>query len=437
MRTTDSKRITLLTNFEARGTKQEEKLSGFSAFLVLFKSCVGLGIFSYPYAFGKAGYFYGMILSVFICYITTYGMYKLTVISSEIEKETNDEVLIDDYHFLAQYVAENYKSERLGIVISGFAVWGTILNNVSIIIASIIEVSTHLESFIGIDQIYIKFGIISFYLVVSTYALKPEKLKIFSAVSGFLIIMAAVAMYIDNIRILLPSNQISNLTYEKFNLANTGIFLGMAGFAYEACGTIFTVRMAMKDPHYTPKLITYVFTFIGAVFIMLSLSFYFAYGVEGLRPIAFEFYPQDTRPFMYLIGVVFCVCLVLFVPMLNISNSDLLEHYEFVGLHIRGSDGLRSNTRLVIFRLLLFIVSAAPAFITNKIELVMNIEGSLVIPFISYYIPVALNYMNEKNHGRPILAFQLIHDSFVFICGVGFLILGLTYSIQSILNPDK
>lgn len=436
MRETDSKRITLLSNFDARGTKQEEKISGIAAFLVLFKSCVGLGIFSYPYAFGKVGYIYGSILSVFVCYITTYGMYKLMTISSEIEKETEEEVLIDDYHYLAQYVAENYRGEKFGKVIAGIAVWGTILNNVSIIIGSIIEVSVHLKDVLQINETILKLSILGFYLAVSTYALQPEKLKFFSMASGFIIIMAVIIMYSDNVRLLFPDNQRSDLTYEKFNLANTGIFLGMAGFAYEACGTIFTVRMAMKDPHYTPRLIIYVFSFIGLVFIMFSGSFYFAYGIEGLRPIAFEFYPQDTRPYLYAVGLIFCVCLLLFVPMFNIADSDLLEHYEFIGLRLRDETGKRNTTRIIAFRWILFIISALPAFITNKIELVMNIEGSVVIPFISFYIPVALNYMNEKNHNRKVSKWQNLHDLFIFLCGMGFLVLGLTFSIKEILNKN-
>lgn len=432
----DGKRTTLLVQLNRR-TAGGPKLDGVAAFLVLFKSCVGLGIFSYPYAYGKAGSVYGGLLSVFVCYITTYGMYRLTIISSEIEKDTNEEVLIDDYHFLSEYVAERYGSLSLGRYLGGLAVAGTILNNVSIIIASIIEVSTHLEEFLKVSDFTIKCCILGFYLAVTTYAIKPEMLRGFSMASGFIIITVAVIMFSDNLWLLLKDNQKSNLTHEMFNLHNTGLFLGMAGFAYEACGTIFTVRMSMKDPHKTPRYIVYVFSFIGSVFVLFSLSFYFAYGVEGLKPVAFEFYPQETKPFLYIAGVIFCLCLVMFVPMFNISDSDLLEHYDFIGRHLRDSDGNRSTFRLVVFRCLLFILSAFPAFVTNKVELVMGLEGSVVIPFISFFIPVTLNYLNEKSHGRPITLWHIIHDSFIFLCGIAIFVLGLTYSIQDIIQKTK
>jgi len=66
--------------------RKKNKLALGPAFFMIFKSCVGLGIFSYPYAFGKAGYFYGGLLCMMICYMTGYGMYSLATVASGVEK---------------------------------------------------------------------------------------------------------------------------------------------------------------------------------------------------------------------------------------------------------------------------------------------------------------------------------------------------------------
>lgn len=57
--------------------KSKNKLDIVSASILVFKSCVGIGYFSYPFIFSKAGASLGTLLSIFICYFSTYGMYSL------------------------------------------------------------------------------------------------------------------------------------------------------------------------------------------------------------------------------------------------------------------------------------------------------------------------------------------------------------------------
>lgn len=66
--------------------RKANKISEIAAFFMVFKSCVGVGVFTFPYAFGKAGYIYASILCIIICYMTGYGMYSLANIASKIEK---------------------------------------------------------------------------------------------------------------------------------------------------------------------------------------------------------------------------------------------------------------------------------------------------------------------------------------------------------------
>jgi Transmembrane amino acid transporter protein len=63
----------------------KEKITGAAPFFFVFKSCVGLGVFSYPFAMGKVGAIWGSILSVIICYMSTYGMYSLTRVAVDVD----------------------------------------------------------------------------------------------------------------------------------------------------------------------------------------------------------------------------------------------------------------------------------------------------------------------------------------------------------------
>jgi len=81
---------------------------------------------------------------------------------------------------------------------------------------------------------------------LTAYALEPERLKPFAFLCGFGILMIILLMYGDNLYLLLPSEQKASASHIIFDLTNTGVFVGMGGFAYEACGTIFTVKETMK-----------------------------------------------------------------------------------------------------------------------------------------------------------------------------------------------
>ena len=54
---------------------------------MLFKSCVGMGFFSYPYIFSLAGVWLGTLLSLILCYLSTYGMYSIARVTSLVEDE--------------------------------------------------------------------------------------------------------------------------------------------------------------------------------------------------------------------------------------------------------------------------------------------------------------------------------------------------------------
>lgn len=81
-----------------------------------------------------------------------------------------------------------------------------------------------------------------FQVILTAYALEPERLKPFAYLCGVGLIGIALIMYLDNLFYLTPNQQRASATHFNYNFANTGIFVGMAGWSYEACGTIFTVK---------------------------------------------------------------------------------------------------------------------------------------------------------------------------------------------------
>lgn len=133
----------------------------------------------------------------------------------------------------------------------------------------------------------------------------------------------------DNARQLFPERQNEDVAVDMWKLAGTGVFCGIGGFAYEACGTIFTVKESMKEPRKMGRLLAVTFTFIGLLFLGVSTSFYYVYGNENLDPVAFKIF-TDARPFMHSLSIFFSVVITIFLPLYNISNCELLEEFALV-----------------------------------------------------------------------------------------------------------
>lgn len=414
--------------------RMQSKLGLSAAFFVLFKSCVGLGLFSYPYAFGKVGLVWGSVLTFVLCYLSTYGMYCLVASAQELEDRTPGLYRFRTYQSLTGFLTSKLFGPLSSRCMAAFSIVGCVAINGSIIIGGVVEVSSILSEYFGYSQLLLKFGITAVVVMITAVCLEPEKLKPVGFISGGVIILIVAIMYADNTIHTAPRNQNPAITLEYFRIDGTGMFCGIAGFAYEAAGTIFTVKETMKEPKKMGKLLAVTFTFIGFLFIMISVSFYFVFGGELINPVAFKMFHAD-RPFMHSLSIFFAVVITLFLPLYNISNSELMEDFEsvarFVQLveHGKKVPGEKSRSRLLIFRVALFLTTIAFAFLTDKVEVVLNFSGALIIPVICFYIPIWCNFMlaKFKKVHRPF--FANLHDLTLLLIAFVVQVLGLYYSI--------
>lgn len=175
-------------------TRQASKLSLFASFFVLFKSTVGLGLFSYPFIFSKVGIGYGIIFGSVICYITTYGIYTLAEMSSRIEtKEMISKFESYDGKFspepeLVVKVASKAYGKKLASFLSTSCIFGCVVINGTVVVGAIIEISHFFSDYFGTSQLTFKFVIIAVYMVLSAIIIEPEKLKPFAFLSAGVVI---------------------------------------------------------------------------------------------------------------------------------------------------------------------------------------------------------------------------------------------------------
>ena len=405
------------------------------AALMLFKSCVGLAVYTYPYAFSKVGIAWGIVLSALTCYATTYGMYAIAEISDDIENPENDDsIIINDYRQLSYIVINRVYGQKYAEYISAFTATINFMLIATIIIASLINISNQIHESLNLSVFTVKICILAFYLLMMVFVIVPEQIKVFGFVSAIGATVILALMMTDNFWMIWHRAGDTEIRYDVVNLWNTGQFLTIAGSSYESIGTLLTVRSAMKHKSALPKQIIYVFIGIGILYSLFSLSFYFAYGKDSIISNTILFYPETSRPIFYTIGLLYSLTLILFIPLLNIANSEQLQEISIIKSCIEVDAGELSVITLVVFRWLLLILTIAPAMLTNKIEVVLEFSGSLVVPFISFYIPVTVKWTFAKSKG-VVLGWQaVIHDSMICMFGTAILVLGLMDAIANIVN---
>ena len=105
-----------------------------------------------------------------------------------------------------------------------------------------------------------------------------------------------------------------------------------------------------------------------------------------MQKVVFNVYPTDST--MFFSGIIFCAVLVIFVPLYNIANTELLERINWIKKLIIDKDGENNRTKLVVFRWVGIGVFSGLALLTEDITVVLNLVGGLVIPLVSFYLPV-------------------------------------------------
>ena len=135
---------------------------------------------------------------------------------------------------------------------------------------------------------------------------------------------------------------------------------------------------------------------------------------------------------MHSLSIIFASILVFFLPLYNIANCELLEEFKIVENFVTVKTTLngvkvleKSRIRLLIFRLTIFTFTIAFAFLTNKVEVVLNFSGAVLVPVICFYLPVFANFGTNKILKTPTSIYGTIH-------GITILLLSAVTQIFSI-----
>lgn len=80
--------------------------------LIMFKSTISVGMLNNQMYYFGSGWLLGILITVFITFLISYGMILICEVAADIEKK-NPKVKIDTFESIALYVTESERSRKV------------------------------------------------------------------------------------------------------------------------------------------------------------------------------------------------------------------------------------------------------------------------------------------------------------------------------------
>lgn len=75
--------------------RKKLKLGPFTTCVMIFKTTVGVGIFTFQYCYARCGIFWGTILSSAVFFCTIFGIRQLLQLCNDIENDENGQTTVE------------------------------------------------------------------------------------------------------------------------------------------------------------------------------------------------------------------------------------------------------------------------------------------------------------------------------------------------------
>lgn len=416
--------------------RRQLRQSNFTTMALVFKSTVGICYFNYHFAIYKVGIALALIYNIFIGYLTTYGIYRVTELANNIdcikkdENSTKEEIeaqneknLLRVFHELPIKLKIQYSHIYQNIILIC-----VISLTASSCIANMALMSTVISVNLGINLYISKLIMVIVFSQQMIWILEPEKIKCLLYSITCLLLVMVISVCIDSFGIYLTDPNTKEYNYAIF--ANSGVFLGVSGYAFESVAHIFNVRRTMQDRSQMPKLQSYTFVIIAASYYITGLQVYQAYGNGNIKQMVFEYYDLE-RPFMYSLQFFYIVTGMFNIPFNTISLCENLEPIAFTRKFITDENGKLHRMKLLVVRILSLVVFTLITLLSDNVTRIVDFAGSTCSPVISYIIPVLLCWKYDEVMKLKPSQFMKYHDVFVIFSGVFVSICGIYSTIYS------
>jgi len=401
--------------------------SNIQASLTLFKGFIGTGVLALPYAFKTAGLGLSILVLVFVAFLTGYCfMLLLDVVNDKIgtEKVSLQKLTMDILGNKGKHAVQvSMLVMQLGCC-TGILIFTKNFIN-------------HILCEFGISSLCDNTVFSVFFCLMLTVPLcminNMHYFYIPSLTANFFILIGLASQMYYNLQVLEqdPTLKSNTGTYLKeFNLLDLPLLFGIATFAFEAIGIIFSIRSSMEKPQDFPFILRNIMAILSIIYIVFPAVCLITFG-ERLPDIIFFTLPTDD-PFYLLIQILYAISALFTFPVQLFPALRIMENSKNLRFRLFNERGkcinkkLRYGLRLAVIGLVFLV-----AYSANSFHLFLNLLGSCVFTFVGFILPVWVYQTYFK--GRINKKKSMINYSVVAISGF----FGVTGFIMSLSEMAK
>lgn len=466
-----------MKDYDYEEEREKAKLGPVMTCCMIFKATIGVGIFTFPYAYGLCGLVLGSIVSATVFYMVTYGIDTLLGLCDQIEsregklhgnnpgqdKLINPEDKDDerdqggssgsdrrsDNIYTVEYQVQPGRSYEIityhqvpnrikgslrapvtlvSIVASVGMCLGFGLGNYVYLIKAVAEL-TGQSTFISSVGIYL------FSTVLLLLIIEPEKIKFVATIIASFILFSSLVLFCHNYYEIARGRLADSYTYSEPK--NMGIVVGVALFAFESISLIINVRRTTRNKKKMRTYTRWTFFLASIFFLLLAFSFHMVFGNQIHHTIAFDYF-KVTDSFslsngQWIFYLKYFVALnpLFAVPFSTITIIEIFEKVKPLSVYLRSpSTGQLSPVRIFTMRLGLLTSIFLCTLLTSRIEIIFDIVGSLFGPILGFIVPVSVYHSYNRHRGDSISTGRIIHDIVYVFIGIGLGTLGIIYTFQ-------
>ena len=375
-----------------KGGVKMRQSSNLQASFTLFKTFLGTGVLALPYAYKTAGLGLSLIVVLLVAILTSYCFFLLLATAEDKAgankvslQKLAQEVLGDRGKYAVQI---SMMIMQLGCCVGILIFTRSFLNHVlcSFEISNLCN-NTSFNLFISL-AVTIPLSMIN----------NMHYFYIPSLAANFFILVGLTSQMYYNVQLIQQNPEFKSTGanhLKEFNLTELPLFFGLATYAFEGVGVIFSIKNSMEKPQDFQVLLKIQMVILTIIYLVFPSICYVAIG-DRLQDIVFFSLPTDD-PFYLLVQILYAVSALLSFPIQLFPALRIIENSRFMRYRLFNEKG-RTKNKILRYGLRFFVIGIVflIAYTAKSFHLFLNLMGSCVFTFIGFVLPIWIYHAQFK-----------------------------------------
>lgn len=408
-----------------KSVAKKAKSSNVQASFTLFKVFVGSGILALPASFAKVGFIPAFIGTLIVAILTYYCMVLLIRVMDSLDTDGSMSL-----QKLADKILGRWA--KISVEIS------LILMQVGAAVAVLIfakKFLSHVTCGVNVELIcnnnYLFALFAALIIVPLSFINNMHYFYYPSILATFFICVNVLTQIFYNFTFIAKQEELEGGLWSRIldtDLTQLPAFFGVAVYAFEGIGVIFSVRSAMQQPESFPQVIKLQMAIIGLLYVIFSATSVLAFGRNIEKIILFS--QPATDGFYMSIQSLYVLSALLSYPLALFPALNVIEKSSFFNHRLFDEHGERINPVYTYsMRAILTAFMLLVAITTKSFNDFVSLLGSGVFVYCGFLLPVIIYHTHFRGQ---ISGLGWIANIFTFVVSGVLGAIGIFVSIKEL-----